>query len=70
MAKYFASQMANRVAYDAVQIHGAAGCAPDSAVARAMRDARIMEIIEGTSQVLEIAIARYGYQERAMQVRA
>ena len=69
MAKYFASQMANRVAYDAVQIHGAAGCAPDSAVARAMRDARIMEIIEGTSQVLEIAIARYGYQERAMQVR-
>jgi hypothetical protein len=67
MAKYFASQMANRVAYDAVQVHGALGCGPDSAVARAMRDARVMEIIEGTTQVLEMAIARYGYQERAMQ---
>lgn len=65
MAKYFASTMVNRVAYDALQIHGANGCGPDTPMERYFRDARIMEIIEGSSQVLEIAIARYGYQERA-----
>lgn len=65
MAKYFTSAMVNRVAYDTLQIHGANGCGPDSPVERYFRDARIMEIIEGSSQVLEIAIARYGYQERA-----
>jgi glutaryl-CoA dehydrogenase (non-decarboxylating) len=65
MAKYFASTMVNRVAYDALQIHGANGCGPDSPMERYFRDARIMEIIEGSTQVLEIAIARYGYQERA-----
>jgi glutaryl-CoA dehydrogenase (non-decarboxylating) len=64
MAKYFSSQMVNRVAHDAAQIHGANGCGPDYPLERYMRDARIMEIIEGTSEVLEIAIARYGFQER------
>lgn len=65
MAKYFASQMVNRAAYDAVQIHGANGCGPDFPLERYLRDARMMEIIEGSTQVLETAIARYGYQERA-----
>jgi alkylation response protein AidB-like acyl-CoA dehydrogenase len=64
MAKYYASTMVNRVAYDAVQIHGANGCGPDYPIERYLRDARIMEIIEGSTQVLEIAIARYGFQER------
>ena len=64
MAKYFASTMVNRVANDALQIHGANGCGPDYPVERYLRDARIMEIIEGSTQVLEVAIARYGYQER------
>jgi glutaryl-CoA dehydrogenase (non-decarboxylating) len=65
MAKYYASTMVNRVAYDALQIHGANGCGPDTPIERYVRDARIMEIIEGSTQVLEIAIARYGYQERS-----
>jgi len=65
MAKYYASTMVNRVAYDAVQIHGANGCGPEWPIERYFRDARIMEIIEGSTQVLEIAIARYGYQERS-----
>jgi glutaryl-CoA dehydrogenase (non-decarboxylating) len=65
MAKYYASTMVNRAAYDAVQIHGANGCGPEYPIERYFRDARIMEIIEGSSQILEIAIARYGYQERA-----
>ena len=64
MAKYLASTVVNRAAYDALQIHGANGCGPDSPLERYFRDARIMEIIEGSSQVLEIAIARYAYQER------
>jgi glutaryl-CoA dehydrogenase (non-decarboxylating) len=65
MAKYFASTMVNRVAYDAVQIHGANGCGPEYPIERYYRDARIMEIIEGSSQVLELAIARYGLLEHA-----
>jgi alkylation response protein AidB-like acyl-CoA dehydrogenase len=64
MAKYFASTMVNRVAPAAVQIHGASGLDPDLPLERYLRDARIMEIIEGSTQILEIAIARYGYQER------
>jgi glutaryl-CoA dehydrogenase (non-decarboxylating) len=64
MAKYFASTMVNRVANDALQIHGANGFGPDYPLERFMRDARVMEMIEGSTQILEIAIARYGYQER------
>ena len=62
MAKYFASKMVNRVAYDAVQLHGAGGCGPEQPIERWFRDARIMEIIEGSTQVLETIIASYGYQ--------
>ncbi|WP_374020043.1 acyl-CoA dehydrogenase family protein [Paenibacillus thiaminolyticus] len=56
-AKYFASKMVNQVASDAVQIHGANGCSRDYPVERYMRDARINEIIEGTSQMHEMLIA-------------
>ena len=63
MAKYFASRAARRAADDALQIHGANGCGPGYPLERYLRDARIMEIIEGSTQVLETAIARYGYQE-------
>lgn len=68
MAKYFASTMVQEVAHDALQIHGASGCGPGSPLQRLVRDARIMEVIEGTTQILETAIARYGFQEspRAM----
>jgi glutaryl-CoA dehydrogenase (non-decarboxylating) len=62
IAKYFASRTATRVANDAVQIHGAHGCGPDSPVQRHFRDARIMEIIEGSTQIQQIIIARSGYQ--------
>lgn len=58
MAKYLASRTCNRVAADAVQIHGANGCGPESPVERHLRDAKIQEIIEGTTQVHEIQIAR------------
>lgn len=66
MAKYFASTMVNRVASDALQLHGAQGCGPDLPLQRYFRDARIMEIIEGTTQILEGLIARLGYQDQAL----
>jgi alkylation response protein AidB-like acyl-CoA dehydrogenase len=56
-AKYFASTAAMRAASDAVQIQGANGCAPEADVARYFRDAKVMEIIEGSTQVLEMLIA-------------
>jgi len=65
MAKYFASTMVNRVAYDALQIHGANGCGAGYPLERFFRDARIMELIEGSSQILEVAIARYACQDRS-----
>jgi glutaryl-CoA dehydrogenase (non-decarboxylating) len=56
-AKYFASTAAMRAASDAVQIQGATGCAPGADVARYFRDAKVMEIIEGSTQILELLIA-------------
>jgi alkylation response protein AidB-like acyl-CoA dehydrogenase len=58
MAKYFASKAAVAAAGDAVQIHGAKGCSPDCSVQRYYRDAKVPEIIEGSSQILEINIAK------------
>ena len=62
IAKYFASTMLSKVASDAVQIHGANGCSSDYSVQRHFRDAKVMEIIEGTTQIHQINIARYAYQ--------
>jgi len=59
MAKYFASTMAFRVAGDAVQIHGANGCSASSPVQRYLRDAKILEIIEGSNQMQQITIGNY-----------
>ena len=62
VAKYFASRMANRVASDALQIHGANGCSRDYPVERHFRDARVTEIIEGSTQIHQLLIAGYGSQ--------
>jgi len=53
MAKYFTSVAAGRASSDAVQIRGASGCHASSPVSRFYRDAKIMEIIEGTTQIHE-----------------
>ena len=58
MAKYFSSRAAVRAASDAVQIRGASGCHGSSPVSRYYRDAKIMEIIEGTTQVHEDILGR------------
>jgi len=61
-AKYFASTMVMKVASDAVQIHGANGCCCDYPVERFYRDAKINEIIEGTSQMHEVLIATNAFR--------
>jgi alkylation response protein AidB-like acyl-CoA dehydrogenase len=63
VAKYFASTAAARHASEAVQIHGANGCGPDYPVARYYRDAKVMEIIEGSNEVQRITIAAEAYRE-------
>ncbi|MCL4524551.1 MAG: acyl-CoA dehydrogenase family protein [Acidobacteria bacterium] len=57
-AKLFASEMVNRVAYKAVQIHGAVGYSRETPVERMYRDARVLSIYEGTSEIQRMIIAR------------
>ena len=63
MAKLFATQMAERVAYHAIQIHGAYGYSREYPVERLYRDARAMTIGEGTSEVQRMVIARKVLEE-------
>lgn len=58
MAKLFASETANRVAYRALQIHGGYGYMKEYKIERLYRDARVTTIYEGTSEVQRIVIAR------------
>jgi alkylation response protein AidB-like acyl-CoA dehydrogenase len=62
VAKYFASQAASQAAADAVQIYGASGCAEGHRVSRYFRDAKVMEIIEGSSQIQQTLIAQAAFQ--------
>ncbi|MEW6251496.1 MAG: acyl-CoA dehydrogenase family protein [Planctomycetota bacterium] len=58
MAKLFASEAANRIAYRAVQIHGGTGYVNECRVEQLYRDARITTIYEGTSEIQRHVIAR------------
>ncbi|HEX7667258.1 MAG TPA: acyl-CoA dehydrogenase family protein, partial [Polyangiaceae bacterium] len=58
MAKMLASEMANRVAAHAIQIHGGYGFTKEFPAERHYRDARVTTIYEGTSEVQRIVVAR------------
>ena len=58
MAKLFASEMAERVCSDAIQVHGGYGYVSDFPVERIYRDVRVCQIYEGTSDIQKIIIAR------------
>lgn len=58
MAKVFASQTAMDVATEAVQVHGGYGFVKEYHVERLMRDAKITQIYEGTTEVQKIVISR------------
>jgi len=62
-AKYFASTMAVRAANDAVQIHGANGMSDDYPVGRYLRDAKVTEIIEGSTQIQQNALPMFDFEE-------
>ena len=58
MAKLFASETAMKVTIDAIQIHGGNGYVKDYDVERYFRDAKILEIGEGTSEIQRLIIAQ------------
>ncbi len=61
--KYFASEAAGRIADRAVQVHGGYGYMRETAVERLYRDARLLRIFEGTSQIMQLVIAREALKE-------
>jgi len=65
MAKLFCSELAMRATIKAVQIHGGYGYTKDYPVERMMRDAKVCEIGEGTSEIQRIVIARHLLKELA-----
>ena len=58
MAKLFASEVAMRVTTEAVQVHGGYGYVKEFHVERMMRDAKITQIYEGTSEIQRVVISR------------
>ena len=64
-AKLYASQVANDVAYEAVQVLGGRGYMKDHPVERYYRDARVTEIYEGTSEIQRLVISRAIMKEQA-----
>lgn len=64
MAKLYASEAANRIAYHALQIHGGYGYSKEFFVEQIYRDARVLPIYEGTSEVQRIVIARHLIRDR------
>jgi len=58
MAKAFAADMAMRATPDAVQVLGGYGCMREYPVEKWMRDAKILQIVEGTSQIQKVIISQ------------
>ncbi|MDP4181571.1 MAG: acyl-CoA dehydrogenase family protein [Bacillota bacterium] len=59
LAKYYSSKIAMEVTTDAIQVFGGNGCTSEYPVERLFREAKIFEIIEGTSQIQQEIISRY-----------
>jgi alkylation response protein AidB-like acyl-CoA dehydrogenase len=58
MAKYFASDAAMKITTDAVQVLGGAGYTTDFPVERYMREAKVLQIVEGTNQIQRLVLGR------------
>jgi hypothetical protein len=63
MAKLYASEAANRAAYEALQIHGSYGYSKEFPIEQIYRDARVLTIYEGTSEIQRLIIARHLLKE-------
>jgi alkylation response protein AidB-like acyl-CoA dehydrogenase len=69
MAKHFSSKIAMSVAAEAVQIHGGNGCYDKFPVERLFREAKILEIIEGTTEIQQEIISAYGLRKYYRSVK-
>jgi alkylation response protein AidB-like acyl-CoA dehydrogenase len=58
MAKLFACELAQKVAYDCMQLHGGMGYVLETGIARAWRDVRVMTIAGGTSEIMKEIISK------------
>ncbi len=58
MAKLYASEAANKIVYDALQIHGGYGYSKEFSIEQLYRDARVFSIYEGTSEIQRLVISR------------
>jgi alkylation response protein AidB-like acyl-CoA dehydrogenase len=58
VAEIFASEMAEKVASDALQIHGGYGCMSEYPASRYYKSAKVLQIVEGTSEVLRMLLGR------------
>lgn len=65
IAKYFSSTIAQQVTSDAVQVLGGNGCWDQYPAERLFREAKVLEIIEGTSQLQQLMIADHGFKKFA-----
>jgi alkylation response protein AidB-like acyl-CoA dehydrogenase len=63
MAKLAASRTANRVVYDALQMHGGVGYTEEFLIERLYRDARVTELYEGTSEIQRLVISKAVIEE-------
>ena len=64
MAKAFAADMAMKTALDAVQVFGGYGFSTEYPVEKLMRDAKVFQIYEGTSQIQRLIIAKEIFERR------
>jgi alkylation response protein AidB-like acyl-CoA dehydrogenase len=62
IAKYYTTTAATPIAADAIQLHGARGALPEYEVERYYRDVKMLEIIEGSTQLQETVIADLAYR--------
>jgi alkylation response protein AidB-like acyl-CoA dehydrogenase len=69
MAKLFAGRMAAAVTNKIVQVHGGAGYVTEYPIERFYRDARALELVEGTSQIQQIVIAGKLFEGSSVKVR-
>ena len=58
VAKVYASEIAEKAASDAVQIHGGYGCMEEASVSRYYKAAKFLQIVEGTSEIQRMIIGR------------
>ncbi|MFW5780931.1 MAG: acyl-CoA dehydrogenase family protein, partial [Bacteroidota bacterium] len=59
MAKLYTSEIAREIADEALQVHGAYGLMKENDIERFYRDQRLLQIGEGTSEILRLVISRY-----------